>query len=264
MTEFSTRSLRCPVCNTEFCVDVPQPAQRTGRDTDFRPRFDGPDPLPTAVDSCPTCRFSAYPVTFGWRPEEEADDDDRLSWAGRPPPSLGTLEDDALDDLRVLVRRTEFTAGLALAGGVALGGERWVLAARCYENVREQDNLGIADHWLKASWCARAQQAARLEAWTQREAIARIQVALDENQIAEGERPRATYLLAELSRRRGDFSRAVDLYGRVGEIADPDDADGQLLRNLARRQVALATVKSAINAVIHDETSSETDEDETA
>jgi uncharacterized protein (DUF2225 family) len=263
MTEFLTRSLRCPICNTEFSVDVAMPGRLLDRETDFRPRHEVADPIPTAIDVCPTCRFTAYARTYGWSPEEDDEATIIPSWTGRPPITLALPDDETIEELRQWIRRNEHTRGLSLAGREPNGVEKYLIGVRCFESIREKDNAGAADYWLRASWCARELGDARTEQKCQREAIARLAAALDDRQIPENDRARATYLVAELSRRAGDFPRAIDLYTRASELADPSDSEGKLLRVLARRQVALASAKSSVNAVIRVD-GSEADDDDAA
>ena len=262
MADFLTRSLRCPACNTEFSIEVPAPGRLVERETDFRPRHEFADPIAVAIDSCPSCHFTAYATTFGWHPGDEDDEAGwGLSWNGRLPAALPVPDDDVLEDLRRAIRRNEHLRGLQIAGREPNAVEKYIIGTHCFELLRERDILGAADYWLRGSWCARTLKDARAEQRCQREAIARFASALDERQIPEKDLPRATYLIGELSRRAGDFSRAIDFYGRVNEIADPDDHDGRLIRSLAQRQVSLASAKSAVNAVI--DTAADSDEEGT-
>ncbi|MGC4113697.1 MAG: hypothetical protein QM765_03350 [Myxococcales bacterium] len=87
----------------------------------------------------------------------------------------------------------------------------------------------------------------------QREAIQRYQHALDHSQVAESDKPRTVYLLAELSRRSGDFAKAVDLFSQLDSNVDPDEDEAVLFANLSRKQLSLAVVKSEINATINEE-----------
>jgi uncharacterized protein (DUF2225 family) len=251
---FLTRSLRCPVCGTHFSVDLPRPGSVIGRDTDFRPQYDGPDALALAIDNCPDCRFAGYATAFGWElAEDEEEPDWGLSWNERAPLPQGPPADEVLEPLRRWVRRKEHLRDLGIDAREPDALERYVLAARCHEFVREHDNPGVFDLWLRAAWCARTLARVDVERACLREAIPRLMATLEERQFAAKDRARATYLLAELSRRSGDFTRALDFYGRASEMADPDDSEGRLLRSLADRQVTLASAKSSVNAVIRDE-----------
>jgi ATP/maltotriose-dependent transcriptional regulator MalT len=99
----------------------------------------------------------------------------------------------------------------------------------------------------------RVLQAPGLERACQREAIQRLQHALDHSQVSEADKPRTIYLLAELSRRSGDFAKAVDLFSQLDTNVDPDEEEAVLFANLSRKQLALAVVKSDINATISEE-----------
>ncbi|MBI5549084.1 MAG: hypothetical protein HY901_34805, partial [Deltaproteobacteria bacterium] len=74
--------------------------------------------------------------------------------------------------------------------------------------------------------------------------------ALDQALVAEADKPRTQYLMGELSRRTGDFAQAVDLFSQLEADVDIEEDEGALFAHLARRQMALAVVKSDINAVI--------------
>src|SRR4051812_20836719 len=103
MTEFVGYRLRCPVCNTELFVEVPVGVIAAGRDTDFRPVFDGPDPIAAQMHACPSCRYSGYAVAF----EHDAmDADDRELLRSDPPPlhPLQIPDEADLEDLRRWLR----------------------------------------------------------------------------------------------------------------------------------------------------------------
>lgn len=236
----------CPVCALSFAVELPPRRDPPGRDTDFRPHHPRGDPDARKVFSCSRCRYSAYPR--GWFHLEDSDDRDELDEAALAP-SAGPPEGEELDALRRYVQSGQMQHGLDI-GDEPRDVERFLLAARCYEFVREDDPLGAADYYLRASWCARAQGRPALERSCQADAISRYQTALEANKVTSMERPRILYLVGELSRRTGDFARAVDCFREVDRLCDPDEEDGAFLAALARRQEALAIVKSDVNAII--------------
>jgi uncharacterized protein (DUF2225 family) len=88
-----------------------------------------------------------------------------------------------------------------LEGREPFGAERYMLAARCHEYVRDEDPLELADYYLRASWAARSTRQAEVERQAQREAITRMQQALDQGSVPEEDKARAIYLVGELSRR---------------------------------------------------------------
>jgi hypothetical protein len=246
--EFETRALRCPVCNTEFTAEVPRPGAPIGRDTDFRPRYAVVDPLPSLIHACPSCRYTAYREGY----EETLDDSDeeflgRPMPGDRPAPRFEIPGEDDLDDLRRWIRRGDLVRGIA-EGREPYGAERYLLGARCYEFLQDDDVLGLADYYLRASWCARGAKDRELEVSCQRDSAAKLRHALEHSQVADTDKPRVTYLMAELARRSGEFPRAVDLFSQLDALIDPDDVEHAFLLALAKRQLALAVVQSDVDA----------------
>jgi uncharacterized protein (DUF2225 family) len=250
--EYTTLGLRCPVCNTEFTLEMPLVVPPLGRDTDLRPLFEGADPIPSFIHCCPSCRYTAYRDGFQGRSEELEEDFELVSKRpGDRPPVHFSLPDEAeLEDLRRWIRSGELVRGLA-EGREPFGAERYLLGGRCYEYLRDDDPVGASDYYLRAAWCARSAGGKELEGQCQREAMSRLQTALDRTLLSEGDRPRALYLIGELSRRSGDFAKAVDLFSQLESAAETnEDEESALFAWLARRQLALAIVKSDINAAI--------------
>lgn len=259
--EFTTLALRCPVCNTEFTSEIPVYGEPEARDTDLRPRFGGVDPLPTLIHACPSCRFTAYREGYDNRRDEGEEDFEPLTRAlgDRPPPTFGVPSDEELADLRRWIRRGNLAVGLP-EGRDPFGAERYLLGARCYEYLKDDDVLGLADYFLRAAWCARASGDRETERSCQRDAATRFQEALDQLQVPESDRARVLYLIGELSRRSGDFARAVDAFTQLEGTVDADEEEDALFDHLARRQLALATVKSdVIGRIVPEELQSERD-----
>lgn len=251
--EYATLALRCPLCNTEFTSEIPLVDAPEGRDSDLRPRYPVVDPLPTLIHSCPHCQYTAYQDAYGVKAPEADEEDAQLSLPGdRPAQRFPMPEDEDLEDLRRLIRHGDLVRGVA-EGREPYGAERYILGARIFEFLVDDDAYGAADYFLRGSWCARALQTPELERQCQREAIARFQHALDHSQVSESDRPRTTYLVAELSRRSGDFAKAVDLFSQLDANVDPEEDESVLFANLARKQLSLAVVKSEINATLSEE-----------
>ncbi|MFN7130492.1 MAG: DUF2225 domain-containing protein [Myxococcales bacterium] len=249
--EFQTLGLRCPVCSTEFTSEIPLAGMLEARDTDFRPRYVGPDPLAALIQTCPTCRYTAYPRGFE---RHAADDDDELTLSGegpwdRPAPEFPVPEEEDLEALRRWIRRGELVRGIA-EDREPYGAERYLLGARCYDFLNDDDALALADYYLRGAWCARATGERDLERRCLREALQKVQAVLDEGNVSDTKKARFTYLLAELNRRVGEFARAVDLFGQVEALVDPDEREGATLAQLARRQMSLAMIMSDVNAQI--------------
>jgi hypothetical protein len=245
--EFVTRTLCCPLCDTLFTCDQPVVPMSTGRDSDLRPLFDGRDPLPSLVLCCPRCRYAAYAEGFI---EQERPDEEQIGFSidvgDRPAPrSLVPLDDEA-DNLRRYVASSEYVEGIS-TGPEPFGPVRFFLAARCHE-FRYDDLEGAADFYLRGSWCARSLGLRDWECSCQREAATRLETALTKNLIKEPDRPRAVFLAAELRRRAGDFSQAVDGFERLKSLCDEDDEEGGQLAEVGRKLYALASVMSSVNA----------------
>jgi uncharacterized protein (DUF2225 family) len=248
--EYTTLALRCPVCGTQFTSELPDPGVVEGRDTDLRPRFRGPDLLPSLIHTCPSCLYTAYRRGYeGWREEGEEELELARAPGDRLPPRLTLPEDEELEDLRRWIRRGDLKQGLA-AGREHFGAERYVLGARCYDYVREDDPVGSSDYHLRASWCARAEKNRELELGCQIEVVAKLLHGLEHSLIRDADKPRTLYLIGELSRRTGDFARAVDLFTQLETASESEEDEAALFGYLARRQFTLAVVKSDIEATL--------------
>lgn len=251
MTHFVTCRLRCPLCGTEFSADEAHGAPLVGRDTDMRPRYEGPTPLLTHIHACPNCRYSGYREAFGVEPSDEDEliepvDEPLLSL---PRPVEIALDDDEVDALRRYVRTGEYTAGLLQEGEEAFGGVRYLLAGRVHEFRHEDDKLGVAHYAMRAAWSARETGDRALERQALKELLLQLSEVLEGEEEPE-QAPWLEYLVAETARRAGHFARAIDLFAQVERDADPDEEDGYLLAALARRQTLLAAAQSDVNAVI--------------
>ncbi len=247
MTEFVGRTLRCPVCNAGFGVEVPVSVKPVAVETDFRPVFEGPDPIASDMISCPSCRYAGYLEAFEGG---KGDDDEELDRSGLPQPlrPLDVPDEDDLDDLRRWIRRGEFLAGTDLTGRDPTPAERYVLAARVRDYLTQDDPLPIADLYLRGAWCARAARDEALEHELLDEAVELLDGALDDGKVDAAEKGRTIYLTAELARRAGEFALAVDLFGQVDANVDRDEEDGLRLHRLARRMESLATMQSDVAA----------------
>jgi len=260
--EYETLVLRCPLCNTEFTSEIPSVPEPEGRDTDLRPRYSAVDPLASLIHSCPSCHYTAFQEGYGVRREIEVEEEELLLRPGDRAPYRFTLpEEEDLEDLRRYVRHGDLVRGVA-EGREPFGAERYVLGARIWEFLKEDEPYGAADYYLRGSWCARTTGARELEKRCQAETLQRFQHSLDHSLVAEVDKPRTVYLIAELSRRGGDFAKAVDLFSQLETNVDPDEEESVLFAQLARRQLTLAVVKSDINAAIaEDEIEIERDEE---
>lgn len=253
MAEFVTVKLRCPVCGIEFVADEVHGASPVGRETDFRLLFDGADPLLSHLHSCPGCRYSGYRCAFETEPSDEDEliealEDDPKSL---PRPHQPLPDDEDVVDLRRYVKSGELTDGLVEPGLEPFGSVRYLLAARIYEFLdEEEDPLGSAHFYLRSAWCARAAGDRLAEKKALREVLLKLNNVLESAALLDYEKLRLCYLAGEIARRAGDFGRAVDFFAQVEKEADLDEEEGALLAALARRQSLLALMKSDINATI--------------
>jgi uncharacterized protein (DUF2225 family) len=250
MTEFVTCRLQCPVCATQFVADEVHGVSSIGRDTDFRPIFEGPDPLLSNLHSCPKCCYSAYREGFETERSDEllefVEDDPRSL-----PRALVSLPDEEdVADLRRYTRSGELKHGVLVEGQEPFGAARYLLAAKVHEFLRDEEPLAVAHYYLRSAWSARVSKDRILEKHSLREVLLRLSPLLEANASNDGDRLRWSYLAGEMARRVGDFTRAVDFFGHVEKDADLDEDEGSFLAALARRQSVLALVKSDVNAAI--------------
>lgn len=253
MAEFVTVKMRCPLCGTEFAADEIHGAEPVARETDFRPVYEGPDPILSHMHACPRCHYAAYREGFD---SEPTDEDELIEELDEDPkalvrPFVTVPDDDTADDLRRYARSGELAEGLVEEGREPFGAVRYLVAARAHEFVNDDEPLGAAHYLLRSAWSARATGDVAQEKRALREVLLRLSNVLENAEnLAEAERMRLSYLAGETARRAGDFGRAVDYFARVEKDADPDEDEGALLAALARRQALLAHVQSAVNAVI--------------
>ncbi|MBI5544731.1 MAG: DUF2225 domain-containing protein, partial [Deltaproteobacteria bacterium] len=152
--EYTTLTLRCPLCNTEFTSEIPRVGEPEGRDSDLRPRFTAIDPLATLIHSCPSCQYTAFQEGYGVRRDE---DEDAALWmrpGDRPPQPFVLPDEEDLEDLRRWIRQGDLVRDMA-ENREPYGAERYVLGARIFEFLKDDDAYAAADYYLRGSWCAR-------------------------------------------------------------------------------------------------------------
>jgi uncharacterized protein (DUF2225 family) len=236
---------------TDFVADEAHGSVLVGRETDFRPLFEGPDPLLSHLHTCPDCRYSAYREGFETEPSDEdeliepVEEDPR----GLPKPQVGLPYDDEIADLRRYCRSDEIAEGLLRPQEVAFGGVRYLLAGRIHEYLTEDESLAAAHYYLRAAWSARATGSRELERLAFREVLLKLNPLLEGDSLSSNERLRLQYLAGECARRMGDFGRAIEFFAQVEKDADLDEEEDAFLAALTRRQTLLAHVKSDVNAV---------------
>lgn len=244
--EFLASSMRCPVCGTATMVELPSGVAPTGHEADLRPIYAGPDPIAAELHACSSCRYAGYPGAFVRPAREEEEELDRC---GEPAPvePLGVPDEEDLDDLRRWIRRGALVAEAGLGGAEPSAAQRYLLAARVREFLGETAKLPHFDLLLRGAFCARGAGDVALERRLRTEALDALEAALEAG-VAQASRARLVYLAGELSRRVGRFPRAVARFTELERAADPEDEEAQYFLRLARRQLQLATVQSAVPA----------------
>lgn len=247
--EYLSRALRCPVCHTRFVVEVPVGVEPVSLETDFRPIFEGPDPVAADIVACPGCRYAGYAIAFEGGEDEEGEEIDR---PGVPPPlnPLAVPSEEDLDALRRWIHRGELVRDLELGEREPHAAERYLLAARCYDYLVDSDPLGLADLYLRGAWSARAIGERGMEASLALDAVEEFGIAVDEGMVATEDEGRVLYLSGELARRAGEFALAMDLFGQVEAHLDWDEEDDLRLHRLTRRMESLASIQSAVPATM--------------
>lgn len=202
----------CPVCSTKFGSLMVCSTNRVGQDTDFRPHVAGSDPLPHYVHACPHCFFAAFEGDF-----EEAEPEVRDFVLGGGVEGVGAEAEPA---------------------GSIRGSSKYLLASVCYERDSRATRLRIADLYLRASWCSRAEGDALRERQCQIEAVGRFEAALAADEVARGQEQSVVYLVGELYRRVGRYELAEVMLERAAQF-DASLRDERLAR-LARQQLEVA------------------------
>ncbi|MDR0965314.1 MAG: DUF2225 domain-containing protein [Myxococcales bacterium] len=266
--------LTCPVCEQSFSGTLPLPAIFNGRESDLRPIFIDAvvDPLLLLIQVCPHCLFAAYPQTFGHDSEslDELAFQCTSSLGDRAPPILDKLDREARIDLQNWLQREDFSLGLRSPA------QRYLQAARCHDYVSSDEGAEetalLADYFLRASWAARASGDQVQEFTCRAEALERLWLMADDESLPLMEKVRTLFLLAELSRRQGDFASAIDLFTQLEDISfNPNDqseaeAEADFFYQQAERLLSLACTKSDVNARVwepeEDDTLFEGEDDE--
>ncbi len=254
MHEFVTVRLRCPVCDTEFAADEVHGGALRHREADFRPVFEGPEPLATHMHACPGCRYSAYRGGFETEPTDEdelvevIDADER----SLPRPHLEIPDEEDALDLRRWAASGELAEGLLEPGQEPVGAHRFLLAARIHEFLVDDEPLVAAHYFLRAAWCARASSDHATEMAALREVLLRLSHVVENDEPGDLDTQRLRYLAGEVARRSGDHGRALEFFSLVESAADTDDEEGAFFGSLARRQRLLSAIGSDVVVLLPD------------
>lgn len=189
-----------------------------GKDTDFRPHFLGIDPLAVFVQVCPHCTFAGYPEDF----------------------------DDVVPEVKRFVLSGELRPEEVISGEAPerlRGSSKYMLAARCRAAAPEATQLALADLYLRASWCARAEHFPERERECQAEAATRFEQALECGEVESKDRPVILYLVGELYRRLGMFEVARQFFDEALHTS-PEEQDPAFTALIQRQDEAARAGRS--------------------
>lgn len=193
MTTINEIKFTCPVDGEVFEDSVIMSTNQMGTHTDFMPVVGGLFPFPFFVHACPKCGFAAEDEGF-----EAQYDEEFKEWV-----------------------KSELPA--ELASGPLYGALKYLLAARCAEKLGKPTRE-VADLYLRGSWCAQIEETPEIEERCRKEALKRLEAALESGEYESQERANITYLLGELHRRLGDKATADSWFDKVpGEIVDSEE-----------------------------------------
>ncbi len=191
MTTLQDEIWVCPVCEARLQVKAVHTCGSHGADSDFRPHFWGIDPLESYVHSCQECGFSG---------------------------SAEDYRDGVPENVIRKIRKflTPRTRDLARPGSPFF---RYEFMALIHE-WEDRDSLEVGDNFLKASWVARLHSNREKERLYQREAVRRLEEALEIGECEDqAQRAAVSYLVGELHRRLNRKRRAETWFHRaLGEF----------------------------------------------
>lgn len=178
MTTFESLTLVCPICGITFHSTGVKSYSTGGKDTDFKPQFQGDSPLLNFVHSCTKCRFTSYGEGF------------KCSY-----------DKDFID----FVKSNEYREKVCMSD--ILARNPYYRTAKLKEKLTS-DKLILADLYLKAGWVAREEENDYEEATMQKLALDLFNKAIAEDDLKEDDQVTVLYLSGELSRRLGDLDSA--------------------------------------------------------
>ena len=164
--------LMCPKCNTTFLSRIVLSCGSQGVYSDLCPRYWGENPLPYFIHTCPNCYFT------------------------------GTAE-----EFKEYLGRAE---GLRLLRD-GLSCEKYVLLAKRYE-IEERGAYCVGITYHKGSWCARLSGERLLEEECLAKAEELLEKALGDGLVPGDQLPITLYIIGEISRLRGKFTKALKYY----------------------------------------------------
>lgn len=211
MTRLIDHPCTCPVCRATFHAQIVETVSHQGQDSDFFPHYQGDDPLPYFLVSCPECAYCAYP------------DDFQAGTAGEFQHPRTKQVRDILDQ--------------PLSRKLASAAQRYYLAAKLYE-FQKRNPYHIGNLYLRGSWCCRKVGDRRGEIELQQLAVKFLRQSVEHSAGVSPENlPVVTYLVGELYRRLEDKALAREWFGTVEEsVFDPEQ---QWIIELTKKQAEL-------------------------
>lgn len=193
MTTIFEKTLKCPVCETEFETSTVASTNQVSAHTDFKPVAMGVQPYFFFVHTCPNCFYSAYEEGF----EDEIDSEIADSIRAEMVPykdRFGPMEPSP--------------------------SYKYLFAAICAE-ASDLAYTTIADLYLRGAWCAAEEGETELEGRMREEAVENYIKGLDAGEVEKEERAQITYLIGELLRRLGRAEESKIWFEKVSsEIID--------------------------------------------
>jgi uncharacterized protein (DUF2225 family) len=209
----------CQLCGEGFTADLLGSTNSFGAvDADLREHPIGDDPVKYLIACCPRCGYTAYDHEEVLSPRERATVGAYLR--SLPRTDYGSPRHPPSNRYALLVNILRLRG--APAGAVALAA-------------------------LRGAWMADDEGNEKRANEMRRESIHWHRKALREGEIPADEAPRAAYLVAELSRRVGDFDAAARWFASVNAAA------GSGLAELATAQAARARARDSSAARIREE-----------
>jgi len=210
-TTLQPADFTCGLCGQKFSDQMVGSFSTGGGDSEFRPRYLGMNPLPHFVHTCPQCHFTDYSHEAKFSEAERKEIRKYLE---------GYCRKHNCSQLKP--------------------SQKYEILAHTQE-LRGLPPLKVAESYLRAAWMADDENN-RLAAQRFRQAASqRLARALEGREVKEDLRPNLTYLVGELNRRTGNFTEAMQWFGRV-------QAPQPWLAALVKQQRELAARQNAAPA----------------
>jgi len=175
----------CALCGQKFTDQIVGSCSTGGSDSEFRPRYLGMSPIPYFIHTCPHCHF--------------ADDSHKAN--------LSEAEKQKIHKYLEEYCRKHKCSQMKPS-------EKYEILAQTRE-LRGLPPLKVAEAYHKAAWMADDEKNSVEAKRFRQQASRRLAEALEGREVKEELRPNLTYLVGELHRRTGDFTEALQWFGRV-------------------------------------------------